>query len=158
MKDVLLTGEIETPTAAFSRGRVVSIDQGLVIVARSDGDPRQWACEMIEQGTDRCSALAPGDVVLAWLPPASDARGVIIGRIVLQPTVGADPTEAASPAATVVATPDTLVLEAKHSLTLRVGDGSITIREDGKILIKGKDLVSHAQRMNRIKGGAVSIN
>jgi len=41
---------------------------------------------------------------------------------------------------------------------LRVGDGSITIREDGKVLIKGKDLVSHAQRMNRIKGGAVSIN
>ena len=54
--------------------------------------------------------------------------------------------------------PETLFLEAKHSLTLRVGDGSITIREDGKILIKGKGLVSHAQRMNRIKGGAVSIN
>ncbi len=53
---------------------------------------------------------------------------------------------------------DELVLEAKHSLTLRVGEGSITIREDGKILIKGKDLVSHAQRLNRIKGGAVQIN
>ena len=54
--------------------------------------------------------------------------------------------------------PEVLVLEAKSSITLRVGEGSITIREDGKILIKGKDLVSHAQRMNRIKGGAVSIN
>ena len=54
--------------------------------------------------------------------------------------------------------PDMLVLEAKKHLTLRVGEGSITIREDGKILIKGKDLVSHAQRMNRIKGGSVSIN
>ena len=29
---------------------------------------------------------------------------------------------------------------------------------DGKILIKGKDLVSHAQRTNRIKGGSVAIN
>jgi hypothetical protein len=54
--------------------------------------------------------------------------------------------------------PDTLVLEAKSSLTLRVGDGSITIRADGKILIKGKDLVSYATRVNRIKGGSVSIN
>ena len=54
--------------------------------------------------------------------------------------------------------PDELVLEAKHTLTLRVGDGSITIREDGKILIKGKDLVSHAARTNRIKGGSVQIN
>jgi len=55
-------------------------------------------------------------------------------------------------------TPDTLLLEAKESLTLRVGDGSITIRADGKILIKGKELVSHAEKMNRIKGGAVAIN
>ena len=51
-----------------------------------------------------------------------------------------------------------MVLEAKRRLTLKCGDGSITIREDGKILIKGKDLVSHATRMNRIKGGAVQIN
>jgi len=43
-------------------------------------------------------------------------------------------------------------------MTLRVGNGSITIRGDGKILIKGSDLVSHAQRTNRIRGGAVSIN
>jgi hypothetical protein len=54
--------------------------------------------------------------------------------------------------------PDDLVLEAKETVTLRCGDGSITIRADGKILIKGKDLVSHAQRANRIKGGSVSIN
>ena len=60
------------------------------------------------------------------------------------------------------------VIEAKHltfssskpntGSSSRVGDGSIEIRADGKILIKGTDLVSHAKRMNRIKGGAVSIN
>jgi hypothetical protein len=54
--------------------------------------------------------------------------------------------------------PESLVLEAAEELTLRVGQGSITLGKDGKILIKGKDLVSHAQRMNRIKGGSVSIN
>ncbi len=54
--------------------------------------------------------------------------------------------------------PDEIVLEAKKGLVLRVGEGSITIRSDGKILIKGKDLVSHAKRTNRIKGGAVSLN
>ena len=51
-----------------------------------------------------------------------------------------------------------VLLEAKENLTLRVGAGSITLRKDGKILIRGKDLVSRADRMNRIKGGAVSIN
>jgi len=80
---------------------------------------------------------------------------VILGRI--GPSHAA-PGETRTGSATHDETPAELVLEAKHSLTLRVGDGSITIREDGKILIKGKDLVSHAQRLNRIKGGAVQIN
>ena len=51
-----------------------------------------------------------------------------------------------------------IVLEARKGMTLRVGEGSITLRADGKILIKGKDLVSHARRMNRIRGGSVSLN
>ena len=86
--------------------------------------------------------LAPKDTVLLWRPDPHAPRGVILGRVGLS---HADMAEE-------------VVIEARHSLTLRVGDGSITIREDGKILIKGKDLVAHAQRMNRIKGGAVSIN
>ena len=89
--------------------------------------------------------MVPGDRVLTWVP--SDGAPVVIGRI--GPTRGAALREQA---------PETLTLEATQSLTLRVGEGSITIREDGKILIRGRDLVSHAQRMNRIKGGAVSIN
>lgn len=91
--------------------------------------------------------LVAGDSVLCWADPTQSARLLVIGRI----------GPSAAPIS-VAEQPDTLVLEAKQSLTLRVGEGSITIREDGKILIKGKDLVSHAQRMNRIKGGAVSIN
>ena len=62
------------------------------------------------------------------------------------------------PAAKPAAPPAELVIEATSQLTLKCGDGSITLRGDGKVLIKGKDLVSHAQRMNRIKGGGVAIN
>jgi hypothetical protein len=93
--------------------------------------------------------LVEEDVVLVWRTTDVSDRGVILGRI------------GQSHAPKVFegdAVPEELVLEARKSLTLRVGEGSITIREDGKILIKGKDLVSYAQRMNRIKGGAVSIN
>lgn len=88
--------------------------------------------------------LSPGDEVLAWSPHDPNVRGVVLGRI------GASNAERALP--------DTLLLEATEELTLRVGDGSITIRKDGKILIKGTDLVSNAKRMNRVKGGAVAIN
>ena len=105
--------------------------------------------------------------MLCWVDAEAPNRGLILGRIgssvaPAHTNDARDPSEGTLPVHTrpqpAIETPDELVLEAKHSLTLRVGDGSITIREDGKILIKGKDLVSHAQRMNRIKGGAVSIN
>ena len=54
--------------------------------------------------------------------------------------------------------PDELVIEAGRQLTLRCGQGSITIRHDGRVLIQGFDIVSRAGRANRIKGGQVVIN
>ena len=51
-----------------------------------------------------------------------------------------------------------VVLEAKNEIILRCGKGSITLRRDGKIVVKGTDLVSRALRNNKIKGSSVAIN
>ena len=121
------------------RARITEIcADGLVRLDDIDG-----LCEVLHTGAQL--RLAPGDIVLVWFSGECNDPGLVLGRI--------GPTTAPMPP-----NPDELLLEAGKSLTLRVGEGSITIREDGKILIKGKELVSHAQRMNRIKGGAVSIN
>jgi hypothetical protein len=107
-----------------------------------------FVCDRLVTGRDSVS-LAPHDAVLCFYPSTESNRGVVIGRVGpshLVPTVE-DP-----------AAPDELVLQATDRIVLRVGDGSIEIRSDGKVLIKGRDLVSHATRVNRIKGGAISIN
>jgi len=127
------------------RGTVLEIrPDGTILVQGEDGATR--SCELLVSAGP--ATLQPDTPVLCWVAPGAPASafGVVLGRIgrALAPE---------SPEH-----PDTLVLEANHSLTLRVGSGSITIREDGKILIKGKDLVSHATRTNRIKGGSVQIN
>ncbi|MCU0634211.1 MAG: hypothetical protein MUE41_05000 [Gemmatimonadaceae bacterium] len=88
--------------------------------------------------------LTPGDEVFAWLPDDPAVRGVILGRIGESHVPNAD-------------LRDELILEAREQIVLKVGDGTITIR-DGRILIQGRDLVSDAKRLNRIRGGAVSIN
>lgn len=54
--------------------------------------------------------------------------------------------------------PDELVIEAGRQVTIRCGDGSLTIRRDGRVLIRGLDIVSRATRANRIKGAQVAIN
>src|SRR5215207_7329910 len=133
-----------TRDAVFSPARVTALlDDGRVQV---DAGERR-TCVVL------CSSGAPyligvGDDVFVWLPTEASTDGILLGRIGPSHADSAAPDEP----------PAELVLEARSSLTLRVGDGSIEIRADGKILIKGSDLVSHASRVNRIRGGAVAIN
>lgn len=135
-----------------------------VDVARAESEPLR--CDVLVSLAGTPQALVPGQPVLVWVPGHAGERGVVLGRIGGTRPLAPPPPDVAHPplAATLPAprdgddVPESLVIEARHALTLRVGDGSITLRADGKILIQGRDLVSSAQRLNRIKGGAVSIN
>lgn len=155
----MITGDanmIEQPilAAVSAAGRLLrgvvrdTIEDNRLLV-RVDGGNEEWLviADLLATGDDPL-VLAAGDSVLCWIDTHDRDRGVILGRV----------GPSSQPKTSEPEIADVLVLEAKQSLTLRVGDGSITIREDGKILVKGTDLVSHAKRMNRIKGGSVSIN
>lgn len=152
MNDLSLLAALDTRSGiALATVKVVA-DDDTIIVELDGSDAASQPCDVLQTHEHDRLHLEPGDKVLV-AGAGSLPRGVILGRIGAPRAV--DKLMAELPA---TEPPDELVLEAKQSLTLRVGEGSITIREDGKILIKGKDLVSHAQRLNRIKGGAVSIN
>jgi len=49
-------------------------------------------------------------------------------------------------------------LKAADEIILECGQGSIRLRKDGKIIVKGLQIVSRAKGVNKIKGAAVSIN
>jgi hypothetical protein len=157
-----LLSEIGTHAPAMTRGHVSAVSADAVEVRCDDHAGELVACDLLHTG-ERPPLLAVGDQVLVLRPSSPRERGVVLGRIGA-PVVAAPAPEPASEAAPAPepeserGLPDELVLEARQQLTLRVGDGSITLRADGRVQIKGKDLVSHAQRLNRIKGGAVSIN
>jgi hypothetical protein len=51
-----------------------------------------------------------------------------------------------------------IVLSARQEVVLRCGPGSITLTADGKVVVRGVEVVSSANRTNRIRGGAVRIN
>jgi hypothetical protein len=147
--ETLLVGKREQQVL---RGVVVSLDsdEPLVGVRCELEGGLEFACEILH-GSEEPLSLACGDSVLLWHGGREGSPGVILGRI--GPShARPEPTEPNHEV------PDVLEIEATKNLTLRCGDGSISIRADGKILIKGRDLVSHAKRINRIKGGSVSIN
>ena len=146
-----LLGIAEVATARLALGAVAEadVDGTLVVVLEATGEA--FRAHVLHTGHDSAGVvLVPRDRVLVWHSGRQDDWGVVVGRI--------GQSHAPPQTSVVDREPPELVIEATHNLTLKCGDGSITIRDDGRILIKGKDLVSHAQRVNRIRGGSVEIN
>lgn len=80
----------------------------------------------------------------------TDAGPVIVGLLV--PTGD----ELANPSATV--DDDCMTLTGKRQVTLKCGDASITLRENGRVVIRGAYVETRSSGVNRIKGGTVKIN
>jgi hypothetical protein len=51
-----------------------------------------------------------------------------------------------------------VVLDGKDEVVLRCGKASITLRRNGKIVLRGAYVETHAEGTNRIKGATVKIN
>jgi hypothetical protein len=51
-----------------------------------------------------------------------------------------------------------VVIEGKDEIVLHCGEASITLRRNGKVILRGTYLESYSKGTNRIKGGAVKIN
>lgn len=51
-----------------------------------------------------------------------------------------------------------LVIEGKEEIVLKCGDASITLTKSGKILIRGKYVLTRSEGVNRIMGGSVQVN
>ena len=80
---------------------------------------------------------------------------IIVG--LLQPT---EPIDAELPAQGTVAYVDgrRMEVEGKDEVVLRCGPASITLRANGRVVIRGTCVETRASGTNRIKGGTVQIN
>ena len=72
---------------------------------------------------------------------------------------------AQNPAAEQRELPDVAVVDGKRvvikgyeEVVLQCGEASITLRANGKVIIRGAQIESHARGLNRIKGGGVKVN
>jgi hypothetical protein len=125
--------------SSFSARLATIDDHGALLVQPGAGE-RLW-CDWLE-GAPLPTALVEGDELLVTWPAGRD-RPVVIGRI------GAYK----APAPT-----RHLVLEASESLHLKCGDSSIDLRADGKLMVRGDDVLVRAKGTQRIRAGSVSIN
>jgi hypothetical protein len=89
-------------------------------------------------------------------------RPIVAGFLAAAPQAadGAGTLEGALPAVPDVAEVDgkRVCIEGKDEIVLRCGEASITLRRNGRLVIKGAYVESHSRGTNRIKGGTVQIN
>ena len=51
-----------------------------------------------------------------------------------------------------------VVIKGHEEVVLQCGEASIILRANGKVIIRGVQIESHARGLNRIKGGGVKVN
>ncbi len=51
-----------------------------------------------------------------------------------------------------------VVIEGRDEVVLRCGKATLTLRRDGQVLLRGVNIRTEAEEVQRIKGGAVQIN
>jgi hypothetical protein len=134
--------QLNTSTAGLLRGTIEEIlETGEIIVTTSEPASR-ILCDFLRSAHGQQVALARGDAVLIFPPGGPNEKGVVMGRIgPYQP-------------------PDLehVTLEAGATLTLRCGESSVLLRQDGKVLTRAVDIAAIANRTHRLKGGSVEIN
>lgn len=76
-------------------------------------------------------------------------RPIVVG--LLAPSVSLEPRDA-------VIDGKRVVLDAKDEIVLRCGEASITLRRNGRVVIRGAYVEARSKGVNRIRGGSVQIN
>lgn len=131
-------------SAAPLRGQLVAVEgDGALRVRVATG--REFLCAWLETGVNAAVTLAAGDALLV-LPPSGSEPGVVLGRIGRYRTP-----QPAAPQPHVT-------IEATEKLTLKCGDATVDLRADGKLMIRGDDVLLRAKGTQRIKAGSVNIN
>ena len=139
------------PALATRLGRLVEWSNDTGVLVDFDGNARgpiaARSLVPLDAGKVARAVAAGREVLLAFdgdLP-------IVVGLVEPPPGAEAAPDEA-------VVDGRRVVLEGKDEIVLKCGAASITLRRNGRVVVRGAYVETRAEGVNRIKGGAVKIN
>lgn len=130
-------------------GLLMGFEDGspLVVFAGNDKDHAVPA-----RSLTRLGAEVIGKEVALLFEDGNRNRPLIVGQIV-------DPVRSEqSESVGIQRDGDYVRVEGKQRIELRVGKAAILMEADGRITIRGTNVVSHASGANRMRGGSISLN
>lgn len=157
---LVLVGEVLTCTGTHARVRwrtPAGVAHEVEAESLQAQGPRPGSQVLFVQPANRSLA-----VILGLLPggQAESAQPETSASALTPPVQGPDIQPPPAPLTGVQASVDgrRVELTAQDEVVLKCGDASITLRRNGRIVIRGAYVESHAKGTNRIKGGSVLIN
>ena len=122
------------------RGDLLAIEEDGSLLVRAHA--RDFRCDWLEGPTNAGIHLELGDRLL-FMPPVQGEPGVVLGRIGRYH--GPQPQEH-------------VTIEASETLTLKCGEASVELRNDGRAMVKGEEVLLRAKGTQRIRAATVAIN
>jgi hypothetical protein len=142
-------------------GRIVAInDERRVLVEFDGGAAPTVARVMIDADKRRLErAIADGEVAVLGFEEG-DLRSPIVLGLAPLPSPATPVTEAPAPREVLFADVDgrRVRIEGQDEIVFQCGKASVTLRRNGKIVIRGTHVETLSDGTNRIKGGQVRIN
>lgn len=130
-------------------GRVVGVEDAVLLV------------ELAGRGVLRARVAMPLTVVQADAAVAEGAEAVLVfaaGEDERPLVIGLVQAKLAMPEKLAQVDGKRVVIEGKEEVVLKCGDATLTLRANGKVVIRGAYVETRATGTNRIKGGSVQIN
>ena len=156
--DVFRLKDIHREAKGVCVGKLVSVDKTGHILVNYQGNSFG---PLSARSTVKISSMDENKDTLLMFEKHDPRLPIIIGIVQDQPFVTHPSKEIAlekTRIKDIVVDGKRIVFDAKKEIILRCGKGSVTIQANGKIVIKGTDLISRSKGMNKIKGAAVRIN
>ena len=123
------------------------------------GSPRRARSVLALDVEQVATAVATRRPVVLLFENGDDALPLVVGLVQSStPLLDAVLARSTGPAAQVEVDGRRRVLEAADEVVLRCGEASITLRRNGRVVIRGAQVETRARGTNRIKGGTVKIN
>lgn len=141
-------------------GSLVAIDpRGRPLVDFAGNAPRKCVAA---RNTVDLEAKDVGREVALVFEGGNPEKPIIVGLLhqpqPAQPTAAPAQASQDRPAIAAKIDGEQIVLSADKEIVLRCGDASITLTKVGKILIRGKYILSRSSGVNRIAGGSIQLN
>jgi hypothetical protein len=150
------------PIAGAAVGRVVAFARGVLQVVVPELGEEPIAARTLAAIEDRALEAAAREKAEAVLlfEGGDPSRPLLVGLLrsatPLVDAILAGPV----PTAPTVARVDgkRVVVEGKEEVVLQCGKASLTLRRDGRVVLRGVNLVTQAEQVHKIRGGKVQVN